>query len=125
MNIEFKPTFLYVKTHLDTGLKYFGKTTLSDPHKYKGSGKKWLNHLRKHGYNVYTKIVGYYTDKEECRMVALNFSAENNIVESKEWANLTIENGLMAAYEQIPAKVLKYLMRCLKLLFSEITYLPY
>lgn len=93
MNIEFKPTFLYIKTHLDTGLKYFGKTTLQDPHKYKGSGKKWRNHIRKHGYNVSTEIIGYYANEEECRLAALIFSQENNIVESNEWANLAVENG--------------------------------
>ena len=26
---QFKPTYLYVKTHNVTGLKYFGKTTLN------------------------------------------------------------------------------------------------
>ena len=48
---EFKPTYLYVKTHNITGLKYFGKTT-NDPYTYYGSGKYWLLHLKKHGYNI-------------------------------------------------------------------------
>lgn len=30
---EFLPTYLYIKTHNQTGLKYFGKTT-KDPFKY-------------------------------------------------------------------------------------------
>lgn len=94
MNIEFNPTFLYIKTHLSTGLKYFGKTILQDPHKYKGSGKMWLNHIRKHAYNVSTEIVGYYANKDECISAALKFSINNNIVESKDWANLVIENGI-------------------------------
>lgn len=93
MNIDFKPTFLYIKTHSYTGLKYFGKTTLSDPYKYKGSGKKWLNHIRKHGYHVSTELLGYFTNKEECNIAAIKFSIENNIVESSDWANLSIENG--------------------------------
>ena len=36
-----KPTYLYVKQHNKTGLKYFGKTTKKDPLKYKGSGLYW------------------------------------------------------------------------------------
>ena len=31
----FKPTYLYVKTHNKTGLKYFGKTTTPDPNNMK------------------------------------------------------------------------------------------
>jgi hypothetical protein len=31
----FKPTWLYIKQHTVTGLKYFGKTT-RNPEKYKG-----------------------------------------------------------------------------------------
>jgi len=34
-----KPTYLYIKEHSKTGLKYFGKTTKSDPTVYDGSGK--------------------------------------------------------------------------------------
>jgi 5-methylcytosine-specific restriction endonuclease McrA len=40
--------YLYVKTHNKTGLKYLGKTE-QDPFVYLGSGKRWLNHLNKHG----------------------------------------------------------------------------
>jgi hypothetical protein len=43
----FKPTFLYIKTHSVTGLKYFGKTT-KDPFRYKGSGVYWVRHLKVH-----------------------------------------------------------------------------
>lgn len=87
----FKPTYLYIKTHNVTGLKYFGKTSEKDPVKYKGSGTRWLNHIKVHGYDVTTEIVGYYVDEEECRKVALDFSVKNNIAESKEWANLMDE----------------------------------
>lgn len=90
---NFYPTYLYIKTHNITGLKYFGKTT-NDPFKYYGSGKYWLDHLKNHGYNITTEIIGYYTDELECTNAAIDFSNKNNIVESKEWANLIIENGL-------------------------------
>lgn len=88
---------LYIKTHLKTGLKYFGKTTKKDPHKYKGSGKYWLSHLKKHGCFIKTKIVAQFHDEVECKKFALNFSIKNNIVESKEWANLRMENGFDGA----------------------------
>jgi hypothetical protein len=89
----FKPTYLYIKTHNITGLKYFGKT-ISDPHKYKGSGTRWLNHLSVHGNNVTTEILGYYEVLEECINAALDFSERNKIVENEDWANLVIEDGI-------------------------------
>lgn len=88
---------LYIKTHNVTGLKYFGKTTKKDPYKYKGSGKYWLQHLKKHGYDVSTEIIGRFDSQEDCTKFALKFSEENQILESKEWANLRVENGLDGA----------------------------
>ena len=88
----FKPTYLYVKTHNITGLKYFGKTTAKDPCKYKGSGVYWTRHIEKHGYNVVTEIIGLYTNEQECYDIALKFSIDNNIVKSTNWANLKEES---------------------------------
>lgn len=86
--------YLYVKQHSVTGLKYFGKTIKKDPYKYFGSGKRWSNHIKKHGKEyVITTDVWLFTDIEECKKFALYFSQTNNIVESKEWANLCEENG--------------------------------
>jgi hypothetical protein len=93
--MSFKPTWLYIKQHNITGLKYFGKTTKKDPNKYLGSGVWWKNHLKKHGNDISTVWSQLYTDKEELVSFALKFSKENNIVESKEWANLKPEDGLM------------------------------
>jgi hypothetical protein len=92
----FNPTYLYVKTHTKTGLKYFGKTISKNPEKYRGSGIRWQNHLKEHGGNrsdVTTEIIGYYTDETECRKDALEFSEKHNIVESNDWANLEPEDG--------------------------------
>jgi hypothetical protein len=95
----FKPTFLYVKTHLKTGLKYFGKTSRTDPYKYLGSGLYWLRHCRKHGKAVSTRIVGYYTDEVQCKKAAERFSKRHNIVNAegpdgkKLWANCIPETG--------------------------------
>jgi hypothetical protein len=89
------PTYLYIKKHSVTGLKYFGKTTKSDPYKYKGSGVRWTHHIRKHGkeHIVTLWVSEPYYDTSIIEH-ALHFSAENNITESNEWANLIPENGL-------------------------------
>lgn len=96
---KFFPTYLMIKTHKVTGLKYFCKTTKKDPYKYKGSGNYWLNHLKIHGRDVDTEIIGYFTDSEECLRVALEFSEKHNVVTAlgsdgkKIWANEKPENG--------------------------------
>lgn len=88
-------TFLYIKQHSITGLKYFGKTT-RDPYTYNGSGKHWKLHIKKHGKeHVETLWVSEpFIDSVLISEYALAFSKENNIVESKDWANLIEENGL-------------------------------
>lgn len=96
-----KPTYLYIKEHYITGLKYFGKTYERDPKKYLGSGIYWKNHIRKHGKEfVRTTWSQLFTDENELVEFATNFSIQNNIVESKEWANLKIENGLDGGMEK-------------------------
>ena len=88
------PTVLYILQHSVTGLKYFGKTT-QDIRKYKGSGIHWLRHCKKHPGKIKTIWVSEpYTNAEIVSKFALSFSRDNNIVESKEWANLIAENGL-------------------------------
>ena len=100
---QFLPTYLYIKIHNVTGLKYFGKTT-NDPFDYYGSGKYWIAHLKKYGYDVSTEILGYYIDKEECVKTATEFSIKNNIVNAvnehkkKVWANQINENGIDGGY---------------------------
>lgn len=85
--------YLYKKTHNKTGLKYLGKTVSSNPHKYRGSGKIWSLHIKKHGYDVTTEILFETEDKDLLRDVGLHYSKLWNVVESKDWANLTEENG--------------------------------
>jgi len=93
MTIDFKPTWLYLKQHNLTGLLYFGKT-IKDPFAYPGSGIHWTSHLKKHGDNVTTIWTKLFTDKEELSHYALQYSHNNNIVESAAYANLMLENGL-------------------------------
>ncbi len=88
-----KQTYLYLKQHNKTGLKYFGKT-IRDPKTYKGSGVRWNYHLNKHGDDVTTVWAKEFTDKHELTSFALEYSKNNNIVESNEYANLMLEDGL-------------------------------
>lgn len=102
---EFVPTYLYIKQHKITGLKYFGKTSRSKEEllsRYHGSGKPyWYDHLKKHGKkNVTTIWYELFTNKEDLVEFATFFSEEANIINAvdkygnKIWANLKIENGL-------------------------------
>lgn len=93
MNI-YTPTYLYIKEHSTTGKLYFGKTT-KDPEKYLGSGLHWLRHIKTHGKeHVVTLWYCLFLDQESCTEFALNFSEQQNIVESTDWLNLKPENGL-------------------------------
>ena len=96
-----KLTHLYIKQHSVTGLKYFGKTTKEDPVSYLGSGIHWKRHIKKHG-TEHVKTLWYqsFQDKKSLVDYATKFSKENNIVESKEWANLKEENGLDGGMEK-------------------------
>ena len=89
-----KKYILYLKTS-PLGLKYLGKTT-KDPFKYKGSGKIWLRHLKKHNIlanEIKTEILFESYDLEEFKINSKEISVKLNIVESKEFANLKIEEG--------------------------------
>lgn len=88
------PTYLYIKQHAITGLKYFGKT-INDPLKYKGSGLYWKQHIKKHGKeHVITIWFKLFKTQAELIEYAKNFSTQHNIVESNDWANLIPENGI-------------------------------
>ncbi len=91
--MTFTPTYLYIKQHNITKLKYFGKT-VKDPLTYQGSGTYWKRHLNIYGSDIDTIWFQLFESKDELVKIATNFSLENNIVESKEWANLAIERGL-------------------------------
>jgi len=85
--------YLYVKTHNKTGMKYLGKTSSKNPHYYRGSGILWKRHIDKHGYDVKTEILLATECKLQIKHTGLFFSKLFNVVNSKEWANLTEENG--------------------------------
>lgn len=92
----FAPTYLYIKQHSITKKLYFGKTTRSGQEllEYKGSGSYWDKHITKHG-RKYVETLWYclFLDKDDCEEFAKLCSEQWNIVESSDWANLTIEDG--------------------------------
>ena len=91
------PTYLYIKQHSVTKKKYFGKTT-KDPYTYNGSGSYWVKHINKHGKeHIVTLWVSDLYHDTSIVEVALQFSSANDIVNSKEWANIDPENGLDGA----------------------------
>lgn len=93
--MSFIPTFLFVKQHSVTGLKYFGKTYAYNPYYYHGSGREWKRHLAKYGReHVKTLWCQVFFDELTLTEFAKNFSQQNNIVDSKEWANRAEETGL-------------------------------
>lgn len=84
--------YLYLKTHNKTGLKYLGKTT-KNPFTYKGSGKRWLRHLRVHGNDVRTEILFATEDPNDIIQKGLYYSDLWNIVNDKSFANIIPESG--------------------------------
>lgn len=90
------PTYLLIKEHIDTGLKYLCKhdaANFSECENYRGSGTYWKKHLKKHGNKVKTTCLFVTENEKEFREVAKKYSLEFNVIESKEWANLCNEEG--------------------------------
>jgi hypothetical protein len=85
-------TYLYVKTHNRTGLKYLGKT-IQNPYKYKGSGVYWCRHLLKHGNDVTTEILKECQTNDEIKYWGQYYSNLWNVVDDNAWANLKPETG--------------------------------
>jgi hypothetical protein len=98
MSDIWQPTALLVMRHQVTGLRYFCKTAqLASIGWYRGSGKHWKRHLKKHGVHIDVGVLGIYYEKDRCVAAAQKFSTENNIKANPEWANLIDENGLDGA----------------------------
>ena len=100
--------YLYVKQCQHCGLRYFGKTINADIEKYLGSGKYWLNHIKSHGTNfVITEKVWYFNNQQDATEFALEFSKQNQIVESSQWANLIPEDGMDGNSKQVITEELR------------------
>lgn len=85
--------FLMIKTHNTTGLKYLCQTRRKDPFKYLGSGVYWRKHLKKHGEDITTEVVGVYETQQELSVAGVKLSEEYGVVRSDNWANLVPEEG--------------------------------
>ena len=85
--------YLMVKKHNVTNLKYLCQTRRKEPYLYSGSGKYWLQHLEKHGYDISTEILGTFETKQSLQEAGKYYSELFNIVASDDWANLRIEDG--------------------------------
>lgn len=95
---------IYIKTHNITGLKYLGYTSRIDVHAYYGSGKRWLNHLKKHG-KLYTTEIIFETDNiDDVALAGEVYSSLFQIVSSNRWANLIEEKGNWFPYEYVKTK---------------------
>lgn len=84
--------YLYLKTHRETGLKYLGQTK-RDPHKYKGSGKYWKQHVKKHGDNIDTLILQECSNMNVLKEAGMLYSRLWDVENNPEFANLKPENG--------------------------------
>lgn len=84
---------LMIKTHNITGLKYLCVTSKDDYELYPGSGSYWRSHIKAHGKDIHTEILGIYNTKEELRDAGILASAKYDVVESDKWANLIPETG--------------------------------
>lgn len=63
-----KKIYLLLKIHNKTRLKYLCKRTTSNKATcfyYNGSGVRWRKHLKKHGTDISTIILGEYNTIEE------------------------------------------------------------
>ena len=67
-------------------------------HRYKGSGLYWRKLLKKHGDEIDVDVLGFYFREEACKKAALDFSIQNDIVKSRQWANLVEETGVGGAF---------------------------
>jgi hypothetical protein len=105
-NKIFKPTRLMIKRHTKTGLRYFCKTPRKNYLKYFGSGSRWTSHIKKHGteFVVTDWVSEPFTNPDDIKEFAVLFSELFNIVESKDWANLKIEDGLEGGMSSQTAK---------------------
>ena len=98
-----KTYYLYEKTS-PKGLKYLGVTSNENPYQYPGSGVYWRSHLDKHGFSskdVETKILFSTLDRFELREKSAYYSKLFNVVESKDWANLIEEDGIINDFPRI------------------------
>lgn len=85
--------YLMVKTHKKTGLQYLCQSSRKHLSRYKGSGKYWKLHLKKHGNDIETRYILKCYTKTALREWGLYYSNLWSVVKSNKWANLKPEEG--------------------------------
>lgn len=90
---------LMIKQHKDTRLKYLCITKRKDYKSYLGSGKYWLNHIKKHGLNIETTVLFESDDYDIFLEQCYHYSEKYDVANSNDWANLIPENGYTGNFE--------------------------
>ena len=67
--------------------------TTRDPFVYQGSGKRWVRHVKKHGYDVTTEVLFETDSFNLLQETGRKLSHQLNVVESEDFLNLVVENG--------------------------------
>jgi hypothetical protein len=91
--------YLYLKTHLKSGLRYLGQTSNKNPYQYQGSGVDWKIHLAMYGYDVNTEILLTTTSIDDRNLMGRYYSQLWNVTSAvddfgnKIYANRIAETG--------------------------------
>lgn len=88
--------YLLLKQHNKTKKYYLCKRTTTDIKSlftYRGSGKRWTNHILKYGCNISTCILGVANTKDEFIKIANIYNKIWNVGNNTEFLNLKPEEG--------------------------------
>jgi len=113
---SFKPTRLCIKKL--EGTYYFCKSTRKNILSYTGSGVLWKARIKKYSKDKIETlwVSDWYYTPEEIQDAAIHFSIENDIVNSKSWANMAPEWGIdsmtrLGVKESTETRLKKHLSR--------------
>lgn len=96
--------YLYLKIHSKTGLRYLGKTSKINYSAYLGSGKIWLQHLRKYGKEHTTILIKECKSQQELSYWGRYYSKLWRVTSAMDdfgnliYANIIPETGGGALY---------------------------
>lgn len=84
---------LMIKEHNTTKLKYLCITKNENYEEYSGSGTYWKKHLDEYGYDFNTVVLYEDEDYERFLEMCIHYSAEFDVAQNEDFANLIPENG--------------------------------
>lgn len=87
--------YIYVKQS-PAGMLYLGRTSSTNPERYLGSGKYWMNHITANNYkasDIKTWILDKVDTHNQLRELGRYYSKLFNVSKSDKWANLKDEEG--------------------------------